>query len=82
MRAQQHWDAHAAFMDALAEEGFIILGGPVGGRPEFLMLVNAENEAIIETRFHEDPWVPMDLLRIDRIEPWEILLRHAGPDGA
>lgn len=74
MRGQDRWDAHAAFMDGLAGEGFIVLGGPLGDGSEFLMVVNAENEAVIEARFAEDPWVPTRLLRIDRIEPWQILL--------
>ena len=30
MRRQAKWDEHAAFMDALADEGFIVLGGPLG----------------------------------------------------
>jgi hypothetical protein len=29
-REQDGWDAHAAFMDALAEESFVVLGGPIG----------------------------------------------------
>jgi hypothetical protein len=28
MREQDKWDEHAAFMDGLADEGFILLGGP------------------------------------------------------
>jgi hypothetical protein len=28
-RGQLGWDEHAAFMDALVEEGFVILGGGV-----------------------------------------------------
>ena len=31
LREQDGWDEHARFMDALAEDGFIVLGGPVGG---------------------------------------------------
>ena len=30
MREQDNWHAHAAFMDELTAEGFIVLGGPVG----------------------------------------------------
>jgi hypothetical protein len=30
IRGQAGWDEHAAFMDGLVEEGFIIVGGPVG----------------------------------------------------
>jgi hypothetical protein len=29
-REQAGWDEHAAFMDALADEGFVVLGGPIG----------------------------------------------------
>jgi hypothetical protein len=28
MRQQEHWEEHAAFMDALADDGFVILGRP------------------------------------------------------
>jgi hypothetical protein len=27
-REQDGWDEHAAFMDALVDDGFVILGGP------------------------------------------------------
>ena len=74
MRRQDGWDAHAAFMDALADDGFIVLGGPVGDGRRFLFLVKADNETAIEARLAEDPWVPAGMLRIVRIEPWEILL--------
>jgi hypothetical protein len=39
MREQDGWAEHAAFMDALAEEGFIVLGGPVGDENRFMFLV-------------------------------------------
>jgi uncharacterized protein YciI len=76
MREQKRWGEHAAFMDALAEEGFVVLGGPLGGEEkEFLLILNADSEQHIEARLAEDPWVPMELLRIARVETWEILLR-------
>jgi hypothetical protein len=28
MREQEKWDEHAAFMNALADDGFVVLGGP------------------------------------------------------
>jgi len=31
-REQAGWEEHAAFMDALADEGFILFGGPVTER--------------------------------------------------
>ena len=29
LEEQSDWDAHAAFMDGLVDEGFIVLGGPL-----------------------------------------------------
>jgi hypothetical protein len=29
MREQDAWDEHAAFMDTLADEGLVVLGGPL-----------------------------------------------------
>jgi hypothetical protein len=36
MRRQDLWEAHAAFMDALESEGFILAGGPLGGEDDAL----------------------------------------------
>ena len=74
MREQDNWDAHAAFMDELTAEGFIVLGGPVGDGRRVLLIVEAADEASIEKRLAADPWTGT-LLRTERIEPWEILLR-------
>jgi uncharacterized protein YciI len=45
-------------MDALAEEGVVILGGPIGdGDGEnALLIVDAKSEAAIRARLAEDPW--------------------------
>ncbi len=75
MRQQPKWDEHAAFMDALADEGFIILGGPLGdGEKIFLLIIDAESEQEIHARLAYDPWTPLGLLRTTRVERWEILL--------
>jgi uncharacterized protein YciI len=76
MRAQERWDDHAAFMDDLVDDGFIVLGGPIGeGDRRFLLIFDAESADAIEARLEEDPWTPMEMLHISAIEPWEILLR-------
>lgn len=74
MREQERWDDHAAFMDGLAEEGWILLGGPLGDGAGFMHVVDAAGVDEVEARFAADPWVPMDMLRIASVEPWEILL--------
>jgi uncharacterized protein len=79
MTEQQGWAEHAAFMNALAGDGFVILGGPLGDGRSILLIVNAESEEAIRARLAADPWTPMQLLRIARIEPWRILLGSAPP---
>ena len=75
MRQQEQWDEHAAFMDTLADEGFVVLGGPLGdGEKKFLLIIDAEGEQEIAARLADDPWTPMGLLRIAKVERWEILL--------
>jgi hypothetical protein len=75
-RDQDGWDAHAAFMDALAEEGIVILGGPIGeGDGEnALLIVDAESEAEIRARLADDPWTE-DMLTIESVKPWSVWLR-------
>ena len=75
-REQDGWDEHAAFMDRLVEEGFVVLGRPLGdvdtGRA--LLVLAAESERVVRERLAGDPW-PEDLLRIDSVEPWSVWLR-------
>jgi len=77
LREQQAWPEHAAFMNALVEEGFVVVGGPVGGGPRTLLMVEAESEAAIRHRLDQDPWAPLELLTVESIEPWKILLGEA-----
>jgi uncharacterized protein YciI len=75
-REQAGWDAHAAFMDALAEEGIVVLGGPVGegDGDHALLVVDAKSEADVRTRLAEDPWGE-DMLTIVSMRPWTVWVR-------
>ena len=73
-REQDKWDEHASFMDGLVEDGFVVLGGPVGTGEDVLLILRAGSEREIEARLAADPWLPMEVLRVAKIEPWEILL--------
>jgi uncharacterized protein YciI len=74
IRDQDAWDEHAAFMDQLVEDGFVILGGPVGDGAQTLHVVEAADENEIEARLAEDPWSSAGLLRVGTIEPWALWL--------
>jgi len=74
LELQTGWDLHAAFMDGLHAEGFVVLGGPLEGTDDVLLIVRAKDSDEIVTRFAADPWSEADLLRIARIAPWTVRL--------
>jgi len=77
-RKQDAWDEHAAFMDGLVDEGFVVLGGPLGDGERVLLVIDAASEADVRARLREDPWMGMGVLRVASVEHWEILL-SSGP---
>lgn len=76
IRGQAEWDAHAAYMDGLVEQGLIILGGPIGGEPDELALLamQADTPDHIQAIFDADPWIVSGVLRIASIRPWTLWL--------
>lgn len=74
IREQDSWATHAAFMDGLVDDGFLIIGGPIGDGAQTLHAVEATNEDAVRARFAADPWATADLLRIGSIEPWALWL--------
>ncbi len=74
IRGQQDWHEHAAFMDALVDDGFVILGGPVGDGTQTLHVIEAADQDEVRARLGADPWACAGLLRIGSIEPWALWL--------
>ena len=73
MERQTRWPAHAAFMDELVRDGFVVLGGPLSDEHRVVLAIEADSEDAIRTRFASDPWAETHL-RIDSIERWTIRL--------
>jgi len=73
LREQEGWDEHAAFMDALVEEGFVVLGGPLDEK-DVLLIVDAESEEALLRRFAADPWIENGMLTITAVRLWTVLL--------
>ena len=73
-REQLLWDEHAAFMDRLVDEGVVVLGGPVGDGDTVLLVLEAAGEAEVRARLAEDPWAPLRILTVQRLEPWTVWL--------
>ena len=73
LEEQSGWDAHASYMDALVDSGFIVLGGPLAGDGRVAHAVEAESEDAVRATFARDPWSETHL-QVDRIDPWTIRL--------
>jgi uncharacterized protein YciI len=81
LREQDGFDDHARFMDALVEEGFIYLGGPLDSGRGVIHVVTAPSEQAIRDKLAEDPWSKNGMLTISAIEGWTVLLDgRAVPD--
>jgi uncharacterized protein YciI len=73
LEQQSGWEAHAAFMDALVDEGFIVLGGPLDDEERVAHAIEASSEEAIRATLARDPWSESHL-RIDTIDEWTIRL--------
>jgi hypothetical protein len=74
MDEQEDWREHAVLMDDLVQEGFVLLGGPLRGTDDVLLIVRAEGEQPIHARFAEDIWTKKDLLRTKWVAEWWVRL--------
>jgi uncharacterized protein YciI len=74
LREQDGFDEHARFMDLLVDEGFILLGGPLDGDREVLLVIAAPSEQAIHERLAQDNWTPNGMLTTKSVERWTILL--------
>jgi uncharacterized protein YciI len=73
LEEQSGWKEHAAFMDGLVEDGFMVLGGPLGDEHRVVHAVEAESEDALRATLARDPWSGTHLV-IESIDPWTIRL--------
>ena len=73
LEEQSGWDEHAAFMDGLVDDGFVVLGGPLADEHRVAHAVEAASEEEVRATLARDPWSETHL-RIETIDPWTIRL--------
>jgi uncharacterized protein YciI len=73
LEEQSGWPEHATFMDGLAGEGFVVLGGPLADEYRVMHAVEAESEDAVRATLARDPWSETHL-RVAAVEPWTIRL--------
>jgi uncharacterized protein YciI len=82
MNGQAQWPEHAAFMNRLAADGFVVLGGPLGESDDVLLIVDARSADDIRATLALDPWIQSQLIDIKSIQGWKILLDHGEPENS
>ena len=73
LEEQSRWTEHAAFMDGLVDDGFIVLGGPLADDGRVAHAVEADSPRAVRETLARDSWSETHL-RIDSIEPWTVRL--------
>ena len=73
-REQRYWDEHSVFIDALVEEGFILLGGPLVEEGGAMIIVRATDEAEVREKLRPDPWYEHEILKLESIKRWDIFI--------
>jgi uncharacterized protein YciI len=77
---------HAAFMKSLADEGFVLLTGPLAvsehDRLPVLLIAEVASEADINHRPADDPWERAQRLVTTSIEAWNLLVGTARLGGS
>ena len=73
LEEQVEWPAHAAFMDGLVDDGFVVLGGPLADEEHVVLVVNAHSEEDVRATLARDPWSER-LLVVESVDAWTIRL--------
>ena len=73
LESQSGWDAHAAFMDELAETGFVVLGGPLADEERVVLVIDSPSEDAVRATLGRDPWSGTHLV-VESIDGWTIRL--------
>lgn len=74
-RSQTGWDEHARFMDNLTDNGFVLLGGPLGNGEDVLLIITTDDPTCIVPTLEQDPWIVSGILAIKKVQEWKILLK-------
>jgi uncharacterized protein YciI len=73
-REQPLWDEHAAFIDELVADGFILMGGPFVEEGGSMLIVNADDEGEVQEKLKGDPWMKHGVLKLESIKRWQIFI--------
>jgi hypothetical protein len=61
-------------LNALTDEGIVVLGGPLDNAARAMLIVTAPDEQAAVARLAGNPWARMGLRRLVSIQRWAFLL--------
>jgi uncharacterized protein YciI len=73
-REQPLWDEHAAFIDQLVADGFVLMGGPFVDEGGSMLIVNADDEVEVREKLKHDPWMKHGVLQLEGVKRWQIFI--------
>jgi uncharacterized protein YciI len=73
LERQTGWEQHAAFMDGLVADGFLVLGGPLSDEHRVIYAAQAASADDVRASLARDPWSGTHL-RVASIDRWTIRL--------
>jgi uncharacterized protein YciI len=73
-REQPYWPEHAAFMDALFEEGIVIMGGPFADYSSIVVIIEASDENAVRDLFKQDPFMVQGIFHLSSVHEWLVFL--------
>ncbi len=73
LEQQSEFAAHASFMDALVDDGFIVLGGPLADEFRVIEAIEADSTDAIRATLARDPWSETHL-QLQLVTLWTIRL--------
>ncbi len=73
-REQPLWNEHAAFIDQLVAEGFILMGGPLVDEGGAMLIVNADDENTVREKLKDDPWYTHGILKLESVKRWQVFI--------
>lgn len=81
MREQDKWPEHVQFINSVADEGFLLMAGPVGsGKPyRALLIVAGDSQDEVATRLDDDPWTTFGVLETTSVDRWDVLVGEFAP---
>jgi uncharacterized protein YciI len=79
VREQPGWDAHAEWVDALVEQGTMVMGGPFTDNLGTMILLEGVDEADAARLVATDPFIHNGVFVLDEIREWTIFVDELTP---